>query len=436
MLITLEIIILLCYNVNMFIDIATVKVQAGNGGNGHLSFHRTKANAKGGPDGGDGGNGGDIVVLASHNTNTLAKYRSSKLWAAEAGEEGGGNKRHGKNGQSITLLVPPGTVISEDDKVLADLSSDGQTAIIAKGGAGGFGNQHFKSSVRQAPKMAELGEAGEIITLRFELKIVADVGLVGLPNAGKSTLLSVVSAAKPEIANYAFTTLVPNLGVVDIDNTTFLMADIPGLIEGASQGKGLGVEFLRHIERCRVLLQLIDSGSDDWYKDFITVREELKNYSVDLSSRKFLVVITKSESIPEASVKSKLKTFITQAKLKPNQIFVISSVTGVGLKELLRTTVELVETLKTTSKKIKKTDEMPVITLDPTEEWQVSKKGEHYVVTGPRLERFATRTNFDQPDAIRRLRDIFKRAGVFRELKKLGSEPGDTIVIAGKKLEW
>lgn len=420
----------------MFIDVATVKVAAGNGGNGHLSFHRTKGNAKGGPDGGDGGHGGDIVLRASHNTNTLAKYRSSKLWRAQNGDEGGANKRHGKNGGSITLLVPPGTVVTQDEAVLADLTRDGQEAIIAGGGSGGFGNSHFKSSVRQAPKMAELGEAGEQKTLRFELKLVADVGLVGLPNAGKSTLLSVVSSAKPEIANYAFTTLVPNLGVVDIDSKTLLMADIPGLIEGASAGKGLGVEFLRHIERCRILLQLIDAGSSDWYADFKTVRSELKNYLVDLDKRDFMVVITKSETMPQAELKIKLKKFISKTKLKPSQIFSISAVAGDGITDLLRATIKLIDANKAAKKAIKKKTEMPVITLEPGEEWDVIKKGSRYVISGKKIERFAARTNFDQPDGIRRLRDILKREGIIRQLRKLGSETGDTVEIAGKKLQW
>lgn len=432
----MEIIVLVCYTVNMFIDVALVKVQAGNGGNGHLSFHRTKANAKGGPDGGDGGRGGDVILRASHNTNTLAKYRSSKLWLAESGDEGGSNKRHGKNGQSLTLLVPPGTVVSEGESILAELTVDGQEVVIAAGGDGGFGNSHFRSSVRQAPKMAELGEAGSAKTLKFELKLVADVGLVGLPNAGKSTLLSVVSAAKPEIANYAFTTLVPNLGVVDIDSTTFLMADIPGLIEGASEGKGLGTEFLRHVERCRILLQLIDANDTDWITSYKTVRDELENYSVDLSKRDYLVVITKSESMPEAQLKARLKEFTTKAKLKKTQVFSISAVANVGLQELLRATIKKVQKSKKAEEKVKVAEAMPVITLDPSEEWQVVKDGDKYIVTGSRLERFAARTNFDQPDGIRRLRDILKREGVWREVKKLGGEMGDTIVVAGKYMQW
>ncbi len=420
----------------MFIDVAIVKIQAGNGGNGYLSFHRTKGNAKGGPDGGDGGNGGNVILRASHNTSTLSKYRSSKLWAAEDGEQGGSNRCHGKNGESTVLLVPPGTIVFDDDTVLADLTADGQEAIIAQGGKGGFGNTHFKSSVRQAPQMAELGERGETKTLKLELKIVADVGLIGLPNAGKSTLLSVVSSAKPEIADYAFTTLVPNLGVVDIDGKSMLLADIPGLIEGASKGKGLGVEFLRHVERCRVLLQLIDATSANWVKDFQTVRAELIEYSKELANRPFLVVISKAESVPEAELNKKIADFMKQTKLKKPDVYTISAVANTGIVTLLRATQKMVEKNEKQSKKKQPEDELEVITLTPGETWEVIKEEDFYSIVGTRLERFAARTNFDQPDGIRRLRDILKREGVGRELNRLGAERGDTIKIAGKKLQW
>ncbi|MFO0862316.1 MAG: GTPase ObgE [Candidatus Saccharibacteria bacterium] len=420
----------------MFIDVATVKIQAGNGGNGYLSFHRTKGNAKGGPDGGDGGNGGDVILRASHNTSTLSKYRTSKLWAAQDGEQGGSNRRHGKNGESVVLLVPPGTVVFDNEELLADLTKDGQEAVIAKGGKGGFGNTHFKSSVRQAPQMAELGEQGEAKTLKLELKIVADVGLIGLPNAGKSTLLSVVSSAKPEIANYAFTTLVPNLGVVDIDGKSLLLADIPGLIEGASKGKGLGIEFLRHVERCRVLLQLIDATSTYWGKDYQTVRDELSLYSAELGKRPYLVVITKSESVAKADLEKKVANFSKQAKLKKSEIYTISAVANTGIVTLLRAALTMVEKSNKQREHVQPEEELEVITLAPGETWEVSKEKEGYKVSGTRLERFAARTNFDQPDGIRRLRDILTREGVGRELTRLGAERGDTIIIAKKKLQW
>ncbi|MSR89640.1 GTPase ObgE, partial [Patescibacteria group bacterium] len=262
----------------MFADVVKVKIKAGKGGDGVVSFLRTRGNAKGGPDGGDGGHGGSVIIVASHNTSTLSRYRASKMWDAEDGTNGDSNNKRGKGGADIELPVPPGTVIMLGDEVLADLEKEGDEAIIAHGGRAGFGNAHFISSVRRSPKMAELGEKGEAKEVTFELKLVADVGLVGLPNAGKSTLLSVVSNAKPKIANYPFTTLEPNLGVVDIDDGTFLAADIPGLIEGASIGKGLGDDFLRHVERTKLLLHIIDATSDDIAKDYTTIQGELKNY--------------------------------------------------------------------------------------------------------------------------------------------------------------
>src|SRR5664279_4595075 len=245
----------------MFADSATIEVRAGKGGDGRSSFRHEKYRAMGGPDGGNGGHGGDVIFAVDHNLNTLSHYRTAKIIRADDAEAGGGNRSNGAASDSITLGVPPGTEIWEDDKLLADLTAVDASVVIAKGGRGGFGNAHFKSSTRQSPRTAELGEPGEARKLRLELKLVADVGLVGLPNAGKSTLLSVISNAKPEIASYPFTTLVPNLGVVDVDDFGFLVADIPGLIEGASEGKGLGDEFLRHIERTAVLLHLIDPAS-------------------------------------------------------------------------------------------------------------------------------------------------------------------------------
>ena len=296
----------------MFTDIATIKAQAGKGGDGLISFHRTRGNPKGGPDGGDGGNGGSIIVKASHNTNTLTKYRSAKLLRAEEGQAGGGNKRHGKNGEDIILLVPPGTIVRDGEDQIADLVENDQEAVVCAGGSGGFGNTHFKSSIRQAPKMAELGEMGENKELSLELKLVADVGLVGLPNAGKSTLLSMVSAAKPAIASYAFTTLTPNLGVVDVDERSFLMADIPGLIEGAGEGKGLGHKFLRHVKRTKMLLHCIsieneiestggkEGGIEEVYN---TIRAELETFDDELASKEEIILFTKSDLLEPGEAK-------------------------------------------------------------------------------------------------------------------------------------
>ncbi|HUC86835.1 MAG TPA: GTPase ObgE, partial [Candidatus Saccharimonadales bacterium] len=263
----------------MFADKIEIRVIAGRGGDGRLSFRHEKYRPRGGPDGGDGGRGGSVVLRADHNLNTLSAFRRRSRIAAPGGESGGGDRRHGRNGEDVLVAVPEGTQVFVGENLVVDLVSSGQEAVVARGGRGGFGNAHFTSSVRQAPRAIELGEPGEEKQLTLELKLVADVGLVGLPNAGKSTLLSVISNAKPEIGDYPFTTLTPNLGVVDFEGQGFLVADIPGLIEGASQGKGLGDEFLRHIERTAVLLHLIDAYSDDVVRDYTLIHNELKSYS-------------------------------------------------------------------------------------------------------------------------------------------------------------
>src|SRR3990167_4677379 len=267
-----------------FVDRVSVTFKAGDGGNGIVSFRREKFRAKGGPDGGDGGDGGDLVLTASRNQNTLANFSYQKLVKAAHGQNGGRSKRHGKSAPNLEVPVPVGTTVIENDKLLADLTDDGQRVIIAKGGKGGFGNAHFKSSTRQAPRVAEKGEKGQQLEATLELKMIADVGIVGLPNAGKSTLLSVISNARPAIADYPFTTLSPNLGVADIDESNaILLADIPGLIEGASQGKGLGDEFLRHVERTGLLLHLIDVYNEDVAKAYKVIMQELRDYKIDLS---------------------------------------------------------------------------------------------------------------------------------------------------------
>jgi GTP-binding protein len=420
----------------MFTDVVKVKIAAGKGGDGVVSFHRTRGNAKGGPDGGDGGTGGNVVVIADHNTNTLSKYRASKLWQAEDGTPGSSGKKRGRKGEDIELTVPPGTIIMEEDKVLADLEKQGDEAIIAHGGRAGFGNAHFISSVRQAPKMAELGEQGEEKEVTFELKIVADVGLVGLPNAGKSTLLSVVSNAKPKIANYPFTTLEPNLGVVDIDDKTFMMADIPGLIEGASKGKGLGDEFLRHVERTKVLLHIIDATSETIKKDYATIQKELKEYKIDLTNRPQIVVLTKIESVPKADIAPKIKEVAKAAGLKQKDIHTISSVANMGLADLLRSTNKLVEKVKSESVE-KPVNEMPVIRLDESASWEIHKAGNTFEVTGKDIEGFARRTNMNQYQSVQRLHHILERKGITRQLIKFGAQPGHTkVMIAGKDIEF
>jgi GTP-binding protein len=415
-----------------FVDTVTVRATAGAGGNGKLSFRREKFIAKGGPNGGDGGDGGDIVLAASRNQNTLTAFRYQKELRAEAGAPGGKSNKHGKNGKDLLVAVPVGTVASDaDGNVLADLVKDGQTAILAKGGRGGFGNAHFVSSRRQAPGFAEKGEPGEQLDLKLEMKMIADVGLVGLPNAGKSTLLSKVSNAHPEIANYPFTTLTPNLGVVDVDKqTSVLFADIPGLIEGASGGKGLGHDFLRHVERTAVILHLIDAYTENVAAAYKTIRDELKAYQPALIKRPELVVLSKVEGL-DAEIIADLTAQLKKAAPRGTPIFAISSHSGLGLQELLFKVKDAVAAQRTKmAKTVKKDGGIPVITLDDKSgKWQVAREGKRFVVTGPRIEQFAQRTDFNNDEAVQRLRHIMRKMGILHELTRQGIEPDQVVQI-------
>ncbi len=420
----------------MFADTATIEVRAGKGGDGRLSFRHEKYRAMGGPDGGDGGKGGDVIFQVDHNTSTLSSYRNAKHVVAEDGEIGGGNRMHGKNGKDAIVNVPQGTQIWNGDDLIIDLAKSGQQVIIARGGRGGFGNAHFKSSTRQAPRAAELGEMGERFKLSLELKLVADVGLVGLPNAGKSTLLSVISNARPEIADYPFTTLVPNLGVVDIDDDSFLVADIPGLIEGASAGKGLGDEFLRHLERTSVLIHLVDAGSAEPVHDLEVITAELGQYQVDLSGRPRIIVISKSDTVEPKQVKN-VAAAIEKAAPKL-QVFQISAQSHEGLIPLLRAIAKMVRAGRAERAAAEEAESLPVIdTTALPDFWQVyTKEDGIYRVTGERVEGFARRTNFEQDAAVERLRDILRKIGVAKELRRQGIQDGDTVAIGQSELAW
>jgi GTP-binding protein len=414
----------------MFVDRVKITFQAGDGGEGAMSFRHEKFVDRGGPDGGDGGEGGDIVLEASRNQNTLANFRYKKLLRAESGQPGSKRKRHGKNAEDMIIDVPVGTVVSnEKGEVLADLTADGQMTVIAMGGKGGFGNAHFVSSTRQAPRVAEKGEKGEIIESTLELKMIADVGIVGLPNAGKSTLLSVISNAKPEIANYPFTTLHPNLGVVDVDSNSLLFADIPGLIEGASTGKGLGDEFLRHVERTKVLVHLIDFYNEDISAAYKTIMKELKDYQTDLSKKSQIVVLTKTEGINKKELDKRLEELKSLAK-RGTQVVAISSSSGEGVKELLRLTEKQVEKANKKILETQKENEIPVISYVPDEdEWQIEKTEKGFRVTGKKIERFAQRTRFGDYHGEARLLDIMRKMNILRELDKKGIEAGEKIEI-------
>jgi len=412
----------------MFVDSVGLVLKAGDGGNGAVSFRHEIYVDKGGPDGGDGGNGGDVVLVASTNQDTLAAYRYNKVMAAGAGGAGSKQKKHGKNGTDLELSIPVGTVVlDEDGVVLADLVTDGQRAVIAGGGKGGYGNAHFTSSVRQAPRVAEKGEKGDELPVRLELKMIADVGLVGLPNAGKSTLLASVSNARPEIADYAFTTLSPNLGVVDVDGNTLLMADIPGLIEGASEGKGLGDEFLRHVERTAVLVHLVDAYQDDVAAAYKTIVGELKNYEIDLSKKPHIVALNKVEGLDEDIIADRIAELKTVTP-KTTKIFAISAKSKQGITELLREVQKVVARQRVKQSKV--APKLPVISLERHEmPWKVVEQGKSYLVTGTKIEKFAGRTDFDNPHGIRRLRDIMRKMGIMAYLEKQKIAPGTKIQI-------
>lgn len=412
-----------------FVDRVNVSIRAGNGGDGIVSFRRERFISKGGPDGGDGGKGGDIKLVASRNQNTLAAFRYQKLLKAENGQSGSKRDRRGKSGEDLEVKVPVGTLLLDGDgKVLADLTHDGQSAVVAKGGKGGFGNAHFTGSTRQAPRIAEKGERGEMFEGTLELKMIADVGVIGLPNAGKSTFLSVVSNAQPEIADYPFTTLTPNLGVVDIDNKSLLLADIPGLIEGASEGKGLGDEFLRHVERTAVLLHLIDIYSEDIGAAYRTIMKELSAYKVDLSDRPQVVALTKIDGLGQKEVNEALKV-LKGVVPRGTSTAAISSRSSEGVKALLRTLAAQVDKARHHETAKSKKDQLPVIGIKEDDSWQVMKEGDDFVVRGKKLERFAGRTKFGDQPSEERLLDIMHKMGITRELERQGIQSSQTIII-------
>lgn len=428
----------------MFVDVAQVFVKAGKGGNGAVSFRHEKYIDKGGPDGGDGGRGGNVVFVASKDVNTLLAFRYKPELKARPGQDGAKRNKRGRSGEDLYVKVPQGTLVMRDGHVVADLVEDGQEVIIARGGDGGFGNAHFKSSTRQAPRIAELGEPGDEFEAKLELKLLADVGLVGFPNAGKSTFLSVVTNARPAIANYEFTTLSPNLGVADIDDTSLLIADIPGLIEGASEGKGLGDQFLRHVERTAVLLHMIDSYSDDPAARYIAIRRELAQYSASLAQRPEIIALTKCEGLDDELItmqRDALKAVAPQA-----QIVAISSQTRQGTAELLRLLARAVAEYRQQEvvEAEQDTDDMPVIrlseqeveeawTVEPMPSYTAADAEPAFVVRGTKIEKFARRTNLTQPEAVNRLRDIMKKMGITHELIRQGATNQSSIHIAGQQ---
>lgn len=418
----------------MFVDTAKVFIAAGKGGNGNVSFRHEIYVDKGGPDGGDGGKGGDVVFEASENVNTLVDFRFKPELKATPGQNGSKQNMRGRSGDDLIVKVPMGTLVKRDGEIIADLTKNGQRIVIAKGGDGGFGNAHFKSSVRQTPRMAEMGEPGDVFEAQLELKLLADVGLVGFPNAGKSTFLSVVSNARPEIADYAFTTLSPNLGVADIDDGSLLIADIPGLIEGASEGKGLGDAFLRHVERTAVLLHLVDVYSDDIAASYLTIRSELQKYSPELATRPEVIALTKCEGFDDDIIQMQMDAVRAVAG-KRAQLFAISSAAHQGTTEVLRALRAKVQAERQLEAEIDEVDDdTVVIGLTDTqvaEAWTVEKdEAGVLIVRGDKIEKFARRTNFDNFEGVNRLRDIMKKMGITHELTRKGAV-GDSIIRIG-----
>ena len=422
----------------MFTDYVKITAKAGNGGNGAISVRHEKYVAAGGPDGGDGGKGGDIYFVVDQDANTLIDFRYKKKFKAENGNNGEGARRFGKSGEDLYIKVPIGTIIKDakTERVLADLSEKNQKALILHGGRGGKGNSNFATATRQAPRFAQDGEDGEEKELILELKLLADVGLIGFPNVGKSTLLSIVTDAKPKIADYHFTTLDPNLGVVKKEyGESFVIADIPGVIEGASEGIGLGTQFLRHIERTRLLLHVIDvSGSEgrNPVEDFYTINNELKKYSQKLSERKQIIVANKIDSMQDESLYKNLEKL---AKEKGLEIFKISAATNTGIKELI---IHVSQVLKTLPKEnlIEISNEEKLYTLEDEEPFTITMDGKTYVVNGPAVEKLMKRVNLNDNESMYYFHKTLDELGVSQRLKEMGIKDGDSVTIAGWELEW
>ncbi len=426
----------------MFCDNAKILIKSGKGGDGHVSFRRELYVPAGGPDGGDGGRGGDIIFQVDDGLNTLTDFRHVRKYAASNGKEGGKRRCHGADGEDLVIKVPEGTVIKdfETGKVIADMSGKNRREVILKGGKGGLGNMHFATSTMQAPKYAQPGQPAIELWVQLELKVIADVGLVGFPNVGKSTLLSRVSNARPKIANYHFTTLDPHLGVVDLDGEAgFVMADIPGLIEGAAKGVGLGHEFLRHVERTRVLIHVVDAASTegrDPVEDIRAINRELKAYDPALAEKKQVIAANKVDVIDwdgEDPVE-KLK-----AEFEPEgiRVFPISAVSGQGVKELLYSVKELLNSIKQTPVVFEREFDLSSIEAAPSLPYTVEKDEEViYVVEGPRIEKMLGYTNLESEKGFEFFQKFLKNNGILDELEKAGIQEGDTVRMYGLVFDY
>lgn len=426
----------------MFADSAKIIIKSGKGGDGHVSFRREKYVPNGGPDGGDGGNGGDVIFVVDEGLNTLTDFRHKRKYAAENGEEGKKRNCHGKNGADIIVKVPAGTIIREaqTDKVIADMSGDNKRQIILKGGRGGNGNQHYATSTMQAPKYAQPGQPAIELEVRLELKVIADVGLVGFPNVGKSTLLSRVTNADPKIANYHFTTLNPNLGVVDLDDGQgFVIADIPGLIEGASEGIGLGHEFLKHIERTKVMIHMVDAASTegrDPIADIYAINKELEAYNEDLCKKPQVIAANKIDAIYSGN-EDPVKKLRAEFEPQGIKVFAISAVSGQGLKELLYEVWNMLQNIDSTPIVFEQ-EYFPETAMYSNEPYTVEydEEKEEYVVEGPRIEKMLGYTNIESEKGFLFFQRFLKEQGILGELEKLGIQEGDTVRMYGLSFDY
>lgn len=425
----------------MFADRAKIYIRSGKGGDGHVSFRRELYVPNGGPDGGDGGRGGDVIFEIDEGLNTLADYRHRRKYVAKDGEQGGKRRCHGKNAEDIILKVPEGTIIkeAESDKIIADMSGDNRRQVILKGGKGGLGNQHFATSTMQIPKYAQPGQPAQELWVKLELKVIADVGLIGFPNVGKSTLLSRVTNANPKIANYHFTTINPNLGVVDIDGADgFVIADIPGLIEGASEGIGLGHEFLRHIERTKMMIHVVDAASTegrDPIEDIYKINAELEAYNPEIAKRPQVIAANKIDAIYEGD-EDPVERIRKEFEPQGIKVFAISGVSGKGIKELFYYVNDMLKTL----------DSKPIVFEQeyfPEEElinidlpYEITMEDGMYVVEGPKIEKMLGYTNLDSEKGFQFFQKFLKDTGILEELENAGIEEGDTVKMYGLQFDY
>ena len=427
----------------MFADRAKIIIRSGKGGDGHVGFRRELFVPDGGPDGGDGGRGGDVIFEVDEGLNTLTDYRHRRKYKAQDGEEGGKRNCHGKNGQDIVLKVPEGTVIKDaaSGKVIADMSGENRRQVVLKGGKGGIGNQHFATATMQVPKYAKPGQPAQELEVLLELKVIADVGLVGFPNVGKSTLLSRVTNAQPKIANYHFTTLSPNLGVVDLDGDGFVIADIPGLIEGASEGVGLGLDFLRHIERTKVIIHMVDAASvegRDPIADIYAINKELEAYNPEIAARPQVIAANKIDAIWDIE-NDPIERIRLEFEPKGIRVFPISAVSGQGLKELLYHVKGLLDTMDDKTVVFEQEFFPEDMLIRENLPYTVEKSTEEentYIVEGPRIEKMLGYTNLDSEKGFAFFQKFLKDTGILDDLEKAGIQEGDTVRMYGLSFEY